>query len=718
MPSLLWRLVGALATIVAITPDEGKDAFKIRARKIRSQRVRARDRNPSATPPEFHLEDRRPIDIHVNPNPLPKVKSPKGDNRKRFETLQQAKTFIIDLAMDAAATSRVRTVHIHPGTYEPLALDHAALSGVEWRGTSQDTQNFPVISGGVRVPVSRFQPWPGKPAVMVASLQGLHATDLGSMQVNYNCVDGCQNDKVGLVLDGEPMTLARWPNKKSRESDDDNDDDDDDGDIDTWVWQHADAMLNDTDVGFAMNVSKTPDAARIREWKTEKDPYIHGYFSWDWADCYAKITSIDDEANGDDMIRLKYDGGATIKPWARWIGVNLLAELDAEGEFYIDSAAQKLYFYPPGKKLSSSSVVELMYQRGGVVNVTEAVKHATLSRLEIRSGRQVGLSASGVSNLSVSQIVVHAVGTHGIDMTQAKASTIRDSMVYDTGCSGIRATGGNASKLEKGGLIVEGNTAHHVALWKRTYMPGIYWGGVSNIYRNNTVVYSPHNCFLGGGDFEDGVDNLFEDNLLSDCTFETIDSGGFYTNGLFATAFTNRGNVLRGNTFQRIQNTAGTGVQVASNQAVYLDDEISAWLVTNNTFIDCQVGAFIGGGRENCVTHNRFVRCGTVQHLDNIGMLVQKDFNNCSQVAPPFQTNCNPGAAEWMVTRSIAAGKWAEAFPTMVNLSRNHPGMPAYNKISSNSYCNCSEFMNPLPDGAPQTWLTDVSDNVEDTSCY
>ena len=85
---------------------------------------------------------------------------------------------------------------------------------------------------------------------------------------------------------------------------------------------------------------------------------------------------------------------------------------------------------------------------------------------------------------------------------------------------------------------------------------------------------------------------------MFDCTFDTIDSGGFYTCGHRGAAFTNRGNVLRKH-FRAYCNTAGLGVQVASNQAVYLDDQMSGWVVENNSFIDCQIAMFVGGGRSN-----------------------------------------------------------------------------------------------------------------------
>jgi hypothetical protein len=65
-----------------------------------------------------------------------------------------------------------------------------------------------------------------------------------------------------------------------------------------------------------------------------------------------------------------------------------------------------------------------------------------------------------------------------------------------------------------------------------------------------------------------------------------------------------RGSKVFGNTFRNIRNTAGTGVQGASVQALYLDDEMSGWEVYENKFINCQAGTFIGGGRDNSFHDN------------------------------------------------------------------------------------------------------------------
>ena len=52
---------------------------------------------------------------------------------------------------------------------------------------------------------------------------------------------------------------------------------------------------------------------------------------------------------------------------------------------------------------------------------------------------------------------------------------------------------------------------------------------------------------------------------------------------------------------------------------------------------------------------------------------------NCSDVAPPFNTTCNTGAARWMATRSPAAAEWASRWPEMLRIDEEYPGTPAFN---------------------------------------
>lgn len=448
---------------------------------------------------------------------------------------------------------------------------------MRWQGAPGVT--LPVVSGGIVVPRERFQPWAQRSGVFVASLAGLNASNLGAM-VSGNCVADCQHDKVGVSWGGEALTLARWPNR------------DEDG---QWQWAHADVDPGaPPTAAFTLNTSATPDASRVLRWAEEADAFLHGYFSADWCDGYARLAEV--SRTSPDIVRLAYagDGAAACRPWSRWMGVNLLCELDAPGEFFVDAKRRRLYLFPPGSGARAGAAwppIALMHQPGAVVNVSSRVRNATLSRLEVRDGRHAGVSAHGARGLTLDGLVVHAVGTHGVDLADARDSAVLDTDVFDTGCSGIRATGGVAATLERGNLRVAGNRVRRHAQWKRAYQPGVFWAGVGNVFESNVVQDAPHNCFLGGGDFGDGVDNRFENNSLLGCALETLDTGGFYTCGQAGSAFVNRGNVLTGNTFARVRNNGSCGCQceAASNQAVYLDDQMSGWEVTNNTFTDCQV---------------------------------------------------------------------------------------------------------------------------------
>ena len=101
------------------------------------------------------------------------------------------------------------------------------------------------------------------------------------------------------------------------------------------------------------------------------------------------------------------------------------------------------------------------------------------------------------------------------------------------------------------------------SLWKRTYVPGIFWQGVGNNYSYNTVTNGPHNCMLGGGNegwpwgqtdtvAGDGSQCLFDGNTLDTCVYECGDCGAFYSCGQQGMAWVNRGNILRNGVFKNI----------------------------------------------------------------------------------------------------------------------------------------------------------------------
>jgi len=69
--------------------------------------------------------------------------------------------------------------------------------------------------------------------------------------------------------------------------------------------------------------------------------------------------------------------------------------------------------------------------------------------------------------------------------------------------------------------------------------------------------------------------------------------------------------ILRNNTFRRVRQEDKTFLGYPSVQAIYLDDQMSGWLIEGNTVIDAQMGIMVGGGRDTIVK----VRTVTLIHL-------------------------------------------------------------------------------------------------------
>lgn len=248
------------------------------------------------------------------------------------------------------------------------------------------------------------------------------------------------------------------------------------------------------------------------------------------------------------------------------------------GEYVISKAG--ILSYMPASPPSSWKVNPVVSRNATCITIA-GTQHVHIEDLEIAHCKATGIEAGhtveqpggnaqrpgSVVNVSVNNVTIHSIGGTGVDM-RGHSSGIRDSDLHDIGCRAAVIHGGNATLLESGNMFATGNNISMFALYKRTYMPGIHWAGVDNVYSHNTITDAPHSCILGGGNEGDGVRNLFEYNRFDRCGFESSDTGAFYTCGQEGSAFVNRGNVLRHSTFSNIRNTGGSGVEGITLQAV------------------------------------------------------------------------------------------------------------------------------------------------------
>ena len=304
---------------------------------------------------------------------------------------------------------------------------------------------------------------------MVASLAGivgLESHNLGSM-VEGGCVGDCQHNKTWLSFGGNLMQLARWPNSANLTSS-------------GWKWAHA---TNGTMNSITLDAAA---AARAVTWKKEIEAagnqsvaFTHGYWEWDWADCFRKIGDIDTVS---DTLTFETNMSVTPKTNARWYATNLLSELDQPGEYFVDVVGEKLYFLPPSPISSSQSPILSCMRNaslGGAVIDASGSSGVTIRGLTVLHGFTVGIRADGAREFQVENCTISLSGNDGVSMLGALDSSISGTSVSQTGCSGIKATGGNATTLLPGNVTVEKSSVSNHAMWKRTYQPSIFWGGKS-----------------------------------------------------------------------------------------------------------------------------------------------------------------------------------------------------------------------------------------------
>ncbi len=337
------------------------------------------------------------------------------------------------------------------------------------------------------------------------------------------------------------------------------------------------------------------DGDRPKRWVNEKDPWLHGYWFWDWSDQRQQIESIDTDQN---IIAIKppYHGyGYRKGQW--YYAFNMLSEIDAPGEYYVDREAGILYVWPPSWLSAGNTVVSVLEN---LIQIKGA-SYITVSGFTLEGGRGTAISVEGGTSNLVERCVMRNLGGWGASIT-GQNHGITACEVYQTGRGGISINGGDRKTLEPGGLYAENNHIHHYGRVFRMYQPGISLHGVGNRLSNNLIHSAPHIGIMFGGN-----DHIMEYNEIHNVCFESNDAGAIYA----GRNWTMRGNIIRYNYMHDV-----TGFENRGCVGVYLDDMFASAAIYGNVFRNVTAAAFIGGGRDCSIENNIFIDCNPAVHVD------------------------------------------------------------------------------------------------------
>lgn len=599
---------------------------------------------------------------------------PDGSKEKPYGALVQARDAIRARRGCAAIESDEKvTVHVGPGTYRlresfKLQAEDSGTAGapVVYKASKRGKVR---LSGGASLNPESFKPVSDK--TVLERLDPLVRSQVVACDVSASAPKGgFQKFRAAyrgvpagplLYVNGKPMTLARWPNLDSDEG----------------SWGGFSKVI---DTGKADPKSDDPakrkdhpgsfvfENDRLARWDIDEGVWLFGYWTHDWYDEVIRIDSYDKESK---IITLAathnygIKGGTWGRKERRLYALNLLEELDAPGEWYLDRAKSMLYFYPE-EDFDSAHVVLTTLTTPMVETV--GANHVKFQGLVFEYGHSLGLAVNKAGDVHVEGCVVANFAAGGISL-HGTNSSIRSCDIFHIGRAGITVRGGDRKTLTKSNNVIENNHVHHFGMFQRTYAAGIGLNDCGHTVRHNSIHDAPHAAVLYGGN-----EHLLEFNEVYRVVMETGDAGAFYT----GRDWTTQGNILRHN---YVHDLGGGDSEHVNTMGFYFDDCDCGDVVEGNVFFRAGRAIMIGGGREHPVVNNLVVECPIGLHIDSRGM-TWKQWNE------PNGSWWLEGKAEKM---NYKQPPWSERYPRLARIMEDSPREPLYNPIRNNLFVDCTK---------------------------
>jgi hypothetical protein len=508
------------------------------------------------------------LDFHVATSGLD---TNPGTAAAPFASLTRARDAIRAVRADGTPREAV-TVLVHGGTY---SLTSTFTLGAEDSGTAAAPVVYraqpgepPILLGG-RV-LTGWQPYQG----------AILKTDAGAQ--------GCKGIAFQqLLCNGVRQTLARYPN----------------ADPENPVaggWAYVDGaplpLYADIPGESRRTFQYKPGDARVWAHPEDGEAVVFPRYNW-WNDIL-RIAAIDRETR---QITLVADASYANRPGDRYYVRNLLEELDAPGEWYLDPRTWILYFWPPTDLAGATvaaPVLETLVQMTGV-------EHVTWRGFTLECAERSAFVLQGCSNCLVAGNTLRNVGgrceggSAAIRLDGGSGNGAVGNDISAVGSHAIALSGGDFNTLAPAGNYADNNYIHHTGVVYKQGV-GVSVNGVGNRVSHNLIHDCPRFGIVWGGN-----DHVFEYNHIRHCTLETADTGAIYS---WQVDWSKRGTEIRYNCLHDIIGFGqenGKWVSPHMNWGIYLDDGTCGTRVYGNIVARTILGGVhYHGGRDNVVENN------------------------------------------------------------------------------------------------------------------
>jgi len=393
-----------------------------------------------------------------------------------------------------------------------------------------------------------------------------------------------------LFIDGQALTLARWPNLGKKP-------------IRIGKVLDTGSIPRNQDWSNRGGTFKfNPD--RIKRWKNAPDAWISGYFAWGYSDDSVKIKTIDPKKKTLTTVQPSRYGFKTGADFRAFYGFNMLEEIDQPGEYYIDRKSALLYFYPPKNFNPASSQLTLSALRTPLITLDKTT-NITLQGFTFENTCGIGVSMDDTTHCKIDSCTLRNIGLvavvigNGVEPSKAqfnefhrsiihnkatahilgsineriyaqptferrggKENAVTNCEIYAIGCGGIHIGGGSFKTLTPAKNRVENCHIHHINRIEKSYRTAINLDGVGQIVRHNLIEDTIQTAI-----YFHGNNHLIEYNKFVRCMTAGDDQGVIY----YGRNPTELGNTIRYNYFQDCARSHH-GSHCTNAAVIYADD--------------------------------------------------------------------------------------------------------------------------------------------------
>ena len=407
---------------------------------------------------------------------------------------------------------------------------------------------------------------------------------------SYHTADNYDGDYTGplyceLFVDDIRQTIARYPDNEYLYTEEV---------VKTGLGKESDGALTEVKDWYEIR-NPEPDvykvnselAKRISGWKNLDAVWMFGYWKYDWADASTPIGSFDKDTR---ELTPKFVSLYGTKTDAPYYFFNVLEELSAPGEWYLDREKGLLCMWEPENKDNAEIILSLSLKP--VIN-SEA-DYITFDGLTVKGTRSDGVAITGDNN-TVENCLIKNVAGNALVMNGSN-NLAYNNEITRTGKGGIIISGGDTETLTPGNSKADNNYIHDWSEIYQTYQPAVTLEGVGNICSHNEMENSPHEAITYKGN-----NHIIEYNLIHDVCLLSDDAGAIYS----GRSWVWYGNVVRYNCIYNV------GSENHRPDGIYLDDAVSGQKIYGNLLINIPSNSIhVGGGRDNVITNNIIVNPG------------------------------------------------------------------------------------------------------------